>query len=156
MRIVTYLLAGILALYSQFSLASSGMVQLKSQYDLEQTAKRFMAIAQRNQITIITRIAHHKDASAAGKTLRPTYTILFNSPNIDSALLQCSQLAALDLPQKVLIWEDARGAVWFNYNSYSYLEKRHELERCKFPIKKFASSMQKMALEATQRGKARR
>ncbi|MGL5291321.1 MAG: DUF302 domain-containing protein, partial [Vibrionaceae bacterium] len=101
MRIAAYLLASVITLYSQFCLASSGMVQLKSHYDLEQTAKRFMAIAQRNQITIITRIAHHNDASAAGKTLRPTYTILFNSPNIDSALLQCSQLTALDLPQKV-------------------------------------------------------
>ncbi|MGL4826521.1 MAG: DUF302 domain-containing protein [Vibrionaceae bacterium] len=156
MRSATYLLAAMITLYSQFSMASSGMVQLKSQYDIELTAKRFMAIAQRNQISIITRIAHHNNASTAGKTLRPTYTILFNSPNIDSALLQCSQLAALDLPQKVLIWEDGRGNIWFNYNSYSYLEKRHELQRCNFPIKKFANSMQQMALEATQKIKVRR
>jgi uncharacterized protein (DUF302 family) len=34
---------------------------------------------------------------------------------------------AIDLPLKILVWEDAKGKVWISYNSPEYLQKRHGL-----------------------------
>ncbi|HEY3832366.1 MAG TPA: DUF302 domain-containing protein [Acidimicrobiia bacterium] len=36
-------------------------------------------------------------------------------------------LAALDLPLKILVWEDTEGSVWVSYNAPSYLERRYDL-----------------------------
>ena len=34
---------------------------------------------------------------------------------------------AIDLPLKILVWEDAQGKVWLSYNSPEYLNERHDL-----------------------------
>jgi uncharacterized protein (DUF302 family) len=34
---------------------------------------------------------------------------------------------AIDLPLKILVWEDAAGDVWISYNAPSYLQARYHL-----------------------------
>ncbi len=34
---------------------------------------------------------------------------------------------AIDLPLKILIWEDSKGKVWVSYNSPDYIKERHGL-----------------------------
>ena len=34
---------------------------------------------------------------------------------------------AIDLPLKILVWEDAEARVWVSYNSPVYLQERHNL-----------------------------
>ena len=49
--------------------------------------------------------------------LRPTKVVVFGNPKVGTKLMQDSQAAALDLPLRVSIWEDARGRVWVGYRS---------------------------------------
>ena len=35
--------------------------------------------------------------------------------------------SAIDLPLKILVWEDREGKVWVSYNSTTYLQERHGL-----------------------------
>ena len=59
--------------------------------------------------------------------MRPTKLLIFGSPKAGTPLMQASPSIAIDLPLKILIWEDAQGKVWVSYNSPAYLQERHGL-----------------------------
>ena len=44
--------------------------------------------------------------------------------------MECAQTVGIDLPLKVLVWEDAEGQVWLGYNDPAYLAERHEVPDC--------------------------
>ena len=56
-----------------------------------------------------------------------TKLVIFGSPVAGTPLMLASPLSALDLPLKILIWEDERGATFVSYNSPAYLATRHHL-----------------------------
>jgi uncharacterized protein (DUF302 family) len=57
----------------------------------------------------------------------PTKLLIFGSPKAGTPLMIASPGIAIDLPLKILVWEDAEHKVWVSYNSPDYLQKRHEL-----------------------------
>jgi uncharacterized protein (DUF302 family) len=57
----------------------------------------------------------------------PTKLLIFGSPKAGTPLMLAAPSIALDLPLKILIWEDAHGKVWVTYNSPVYLQERHGL-----------------------------
>ena len=60
-------------------------------------------------------------------TMPPTKLLIFGSPKAGTPLMLASPSAALDLPLKILIAEDAQGKVWISYNSAAFLKERHGL-----------------------------
>ncbi len=72
-------------------------------------------------------IDHQANADAIGETLRPTTVKLFGNPELGTPLMQVNQLAGLDLPQKILAWENENQTVRIGYNSASYLRDRHAI-----------------------------
>ena len=59
--------------------------------------------------------------------MRPTKLLIFGSPKAGTPLMLAAPRIAIDLPLKILIWEDAQGKVWVTYNSPVYLQERHGL-----------------------------
>jgi uncharacterized protein (DUF302 family) len=57
----------------------------------------------------------------------PTKLLIFGNPKAGTPLMLAAPSSAIDLPLKILIWEDARGETWLSYNSPEYLQKRHGL-----------------------------
>ena len=53
--------------------------------------------------------------------------VVFGNPAAGTLLMQAAQTAGIDLPLKVLVWEDADGSVKLTYNSPSWIAARHEL-----------------------------
>ena len=41
--------------------------------------------------------------------------------------MQSNQEVGIDLPLKMLVWEDAAGMTWLSYNDPRWIAKRHEL-----------------------------
>jgi uncharacterized protein (DUF302 family) len=70
-------------------------------------------------------VDHSGEAEKAGMTMRPTKLLIFGNPKAGTPLMLASPSIAIDLPLKVLVWEDANGAVWISYNSPAYLRSRH-------------------------------
>ena len=68
-----------------------------------------------------------KPSSEAGKRLRQLVDAL-GKPAVGAAVMLEAPLAALDIPLKVLVWEDGNGAVSVSYNSPGFLGGRHHLE----------------------------
>jgi uncharacterized protein (DUF302 family) len=67
--------------------------------------------------------------------------MIFGNPKVGSPLMKCQQSAAIDLPQKALIWEDDNDRVWISYNDPRYLEKRHNISGCEEVITKIEKAL---------------
>jgi len=114
-------------LYLPLANADNGLITAKSPYTVDETLDRFEAAVTRKGMTIFTRIDHAAGAAKVGKQLRPTVVLVFGNPAIGSLLMQSKQTVAIDLPLKLLVWEDDSGQVWITYNDPDYLVKRHAI-----------------------------
>lgn len=110
--------------------AADGLVALKSPLSASDTMNRFEQIAKDRGLTVFARIDHAAGASKVGLTLRPTEVLIFGSPKGGAPFMECAQSVGIDLPLKVLVWEDASSQVWLGYNDPAYIAKRHEVPGC--------------------------
>jgi len=109
------------------ALPDNGMIHLGSRYSVPETLKRLEALLSAKGLTVFARVDHSGEAAKVGLTMRPTQLIIFGSPKAGTPLMVASPTLAIDLPLKVLAWEDADGKVWLSYNSPEYLKTRHEI-----------------------------
>ena len=110
--------------------AADGLIALKSSYSTDETMDRFEAIAKNKGLNIFARINHTAGAAKIGKTLRPTEVLIFGNAQGGTPFMECNQTVGIDLPLKVLVWQDAAGQVWLGYNDPVYLAKRHGVSQC--------------------------
>lgn len=129
-------------------IAQDGLVTIQSDYSVEETTDRLVAIFEKNGLTVFDKVDHQKGASSVNMELRPTMVIIFGNPKLGTPLMQCAQTTAIDLPQKMLIWEDGDGNVKISYNSPEYLKKRHNIKGCDQELKKIAGALNKFATKA--------
>jgi len=130
MKITTLTLTIILTLFSMTTSAQNGLITIKSQHSVNETANRFEKLVNDKGLKFFMRIDHSLNAANAELSLRPTQVILFGNPLAGTALMNCGQTIAIDLPQKALFWEDEDGQTWVSYNDPYYLQKRHHLDGC--------------------------
>ena len=136
-------------LVTSWSFAESGLVSVKSAYDVKTTADRLEAKLKEKGMNVFIRINHAEVAKKVGKELRPTELVIFGNPKVGTPLMQCSQSIAIDLPQKALIWEDESGQVWLAYNDPQYLATRHGITQCSEVLQKVANALGNFAKAAT-------
>ena len=128
--------------------ASDGLITIDSQYSVNETADRLESELVDKGMTVFSRIDHSKGAISVGKELRPTVLLIFGNPNLGTLLMQCSQAAGIDLPQKALIWEDDTGQSHLSYNDPGYLASRHSLKGCDEVVKKIAGALKNFSSRA--------
>jgi len=105
----------------------SGIVSLASPHSVDETLDRLEGILRAKGITIFARIDQRKEAQRVGLDLRPTQLLIFGNPRAGTPIMAASPGSALDLPLKILAWQDDTGQVWLSYNSPDYLLRRHHL-----------------------------
>jgi uncharacterized protein (DUF302 family) len=130
--------------------SSSDLVTVKSSHNVKATADRLENVLQEKNMTVFIRIDHAAGAQKVNKQLRPTELVIFGNPKVGTPLMQCFQNAAIDLPQKALVWEDVSGTVWLSYNDPAYLVERHAISGCDAVIKKITNALASFAQAATQ------
>jgi uncharacterized protein (DUF302 family) len=136
--------------FVSLTFADNGLISIKSSHDVQRTADRLENTLREKGMTVFIRINHAEGAQKVGKKLRPTELVVFGNPKVGTPLMQCSQSVAIDLPQKVLIWEDEAGHVWLSYNDPKYLAKRHGITECVNVIKKIEKALSNFAHAATR------
>ncbi len=129
---------------------TSGLIKIKSQHNVKATADKLETILKEKGMTVFTRIDHAAGAKKVDQKLRPTELIIFGNPKVGTPLMQCTQTVAIDLPQKMLIWEDESGATWLAYNNPGYLKKRHNIKGCDAVIQKVSGALSNFANAATK------
>jgi uncharacterized protein (DUF302 family) len=103
----------------------SGIVDVPSHHSVDQTVEMLGTILRSKGITLFTVIDHSGEAEKVGMTMRPTKLSIFGNPKAGTPVMLAAPRMAIDLPLKILVWEDATGAVWVSYNSPEYLRVRH-------------------------------
>jgi uncharacterized protein (DUF302 family) len=104
---------------------SDGLVKLASGHTVEATIAKIEAMLQAKGVTIFAVVDHSGEAAKAGLEMRPTKLVIFGSPKAGTPLMVAAPTLAIDLPLKLLVWEDEEGKVWVGYNSVEYLRERH-------------------------------
>lgn len=132
-----------------YGYANSGLITMQSHHSVKQTADRFESIAKDKGLTLFTRVDHQKNAAGVDLTLTPTEVIIFGNPKAGTPLMNCAQSVAIDLPQKVLISEDAKGSVKLTYNDPEYLKARHNIVGCDKVISNISMLLNNLAVAAT-------
>lgn len=106
---------------------NQGLTDISSHHSVEQTVERLKNILQSKGVTLFALIDHSGEAEKVGMKMRPTKLLIFGSPKAGTPLMLAAPTVAIDLPLKILIWEDASGKVWVTYNNPEFLRARHGL-----------------------------
>lgn len=104
---------------------SQGIVTSQSRYTFEETIAKLESLLKEKGIKLFTIIDHSGEAASAGLTMPSTKVIVFGNPKGGTPLMLAAPSAAIDLPLKILVAEDARGKVWLSWNDPAYLQQRH-------------------------------
>jgi uncharacterized protein (DUF302 family) len=107
------------------STTANGIVNIPGNHPVDQTVEKLKGILQARNITLFALVDHSGEAEKAGMKMRPTKLLIFGSPKAGTPLMLAAPSTALDLPLKILVWEDGEGKVWLSYNSPAYLQARH-------------------------------
>ncbi len=106
-------------------MAEDGMITLRCAGGMDAVVARIEALAEARGLTVFARIDHAAGARAAGLTLAPTVLLLLGDAHVGTPLMVMARTAGLDLPLRVLVWEDDRGASWLTYNDPAWIAARH-------------------------------
>jgi uncharacterized protein (DUF302 family) len=108
-------------------MAVDGLTTIRSNSGQTETMNRLEAVVRAKGLTVFARIDHAAGAAEVGLPLRPTELLIFGNAKGGTPLMQSAQTVGIDLPLKVLVWQDASGVTWVSYNDPSWLAKRHGL-----------------------------
>ncbi|OAV43556.1 DUF302 domain-containing protein [Lewinella sp. 4G2] len=105
---------------------NEGLIELTSQNTVAETVAKLKQVIDSNpNLSLITEVDHQQNAAMFFMTLRPTYLVVFGNPNLGTPLIENERTIGLDLPQKMLVFEEENGDVKVVYNDIDYLVARH-------------------------------
>jgi uncharacterized protein (DUF302 family) len=102
-----------------------GLRILPTQHSVAQVLERVQSLARKRGLMVFAQIDFSGDARRAGLDLRPTGLVIVGNPKGGTPLIAATPTAALDLPLKILAWQDAEDRTWVAYNEAEYLQARH-------------------------------
>ncbi|MDX1422202.1 MAG: DUF302 domain-containing protein [Kiloniellales bacterium] len=108
--------------------AEDGLVKKLSARGVQTTMDSLQNLVENKGLTVFARIDHAAAAAEVGEDMLPTQLLVFGNPAIGTQLMTSQRTVGIDLPIKVLIWEEADGRVWIAYNDPAYLAERHGIK----------------------------
>jgi uncharacterized protein (DUF302 family) len=105
--------------------AIDGLRVLPTQHAVADVLQRIQSLARARGLTVFAQIDFSGDAERSGLTLRPTGLVILGNPKGGTPLIVASPTVAIDLPLKILAWQDAEGHTWVAYNEPEYVQARH-------------------------------
>jgi len=108
--------------------AAQQYIVKQSRYSVGETIDRLENLIKQKGIIVYSRIYHSMGAKKAGISMRPTQLIIFGNPKAGSPLINENPLVALDLPLKVMAWQDENNQTWLAYMNSEELTRRHNIQ----------------------------
>lgn len=103
------------------------LITITSNFTFNETTDRVVSFIQSKGFKLFGRVDHAEEAKQNSLTLRPTEIIIFGNPKVGTLLMQDKQTCGIDLPVKILVWEDESGKTKLSYNRLTSLLKKHRL-----------------------------
>ncbi len=112
---------------TEAKMTANGIVDIRSNHTVDATVEKLKSILEAKSVTLFALVDHSGEAAKAGMAMRPTKLFIFGSPKAGTPLMLASPSIAIDLPLKILVWEDQNGQAWVSYNTPEYLRARHNI-----------------------------
>jgi len=106
-----------------------GLITLCSSFGHGETLARFEAAIRANGMSVVARIDHADGALEISVSLDATTLLMFGNRARQAELVKALRLIALELPFKVLIWQDATGQTCVSYTDFRWLATRYGARR---------------------------
>jgi uncharacterized protein (DUF302 family) len=131
--------------------AQAELVRKQSPHSVGETIDRLAAVVKGKGLTVFARIDHAAGAKKVDLDLRPTELIIFGSAKVGTPLMQAQQTMGLDLPLKVLAWQDDGGRVWLAYEAPADMAAAHGLPKDNPVIKKVTGALDALTSAAVKK-----
>jgi uncharacterized protein (DUF302 family) len=125
-----------------------GLVTHASAHGVADTLGRLEVALAAKQLTLFARIDHAAGAAEVGLSLRPTTVLVFGNARGGTPLMQAQQTIGLDLPLKMLVWEDDAGACRITYLDPAWLARRHGVDSELKPVAAMSALLTDLAHSA--------
>lgn len=134
-------------------MASDGLTTLESHFGPKETLDRLEDDVKAKGLTVFARIDHAAGAAAVGMSLLPTAVLIFGNARGGTPLMQAAQLIGIDLPLKVLVWQDTSGKTWLSYYDPAVLARRYGLsEETATPVGNLSAAVRALTSKAAGTG----
>jgi uncharacterized protein (DUF302 family) len=145
-----FALAAMVLLWGVDAMAVDGLITKRSSFGPEETMKRIEADVKAKGLAVFAHVDHAAGAASVGLQLRPTDLLIFGNAKGGTPLMQSVQSIGIDLPLKMLVWQDADGATWVSYNDPAWLTHRHGLDdSTKATVNALTGALNAIATKAT-------
>jgi uncharacterized protein (DUF302 family) len=108
-------------------LTNNGIIHKATRHSVDAALEKLLSTLKAKGVTVFAVVDHSGEAAKVGMEMHPTKLVIFGNPKGGTPLMLAAPSIAIDLPLKILIWEDAQGKNWVSYNSSEYLAERHNL-----------------------------
>ncbi|HWI25803.1 MAG TPA: DUF302 domain-containing protein [Stellaceae bacterium] len=129
-------------------MASNGLITRESTRPAKATIDRLAAALAAKGVTIFARIDHAQGAAEVGMSLPPTEVLIFGNPKAGTPLMQENPAIGIDLPLKMVAWQDATGKSWVAYNDPAWLAQRHGVKGLAAGVAAMAALLEELARHA--------
>lgn len=117
---------------------SEDFVSIESKHSVDETRERLVGLLNEKGIKLFLEVDHAKGAASVNQQISPTQLLVFGNPKLGTPLIKCAPSTGLDLPLKVLIYEDDAGKTRLLYTKPEAMAARHKVSGCDEVIKKMA------------------
>ena len=96
---------------------AADLIEKESPHSVAETIDRLAAAVEKAGATVFARVDHAAGAAKVDMELRPTEMLMFGNPALGTPAMLEAQKTGLDLPLRVLAYEDADGKVMIVYHA---------------------------------------
>jgi uncharacterized protein (DUF302 family) len=123
-------------------MTEDGVVTTASAHPFVETLGRLESALRDKGMTVFARVDHSAGAVSVGLSLRPTVLILFGNPKGGTPLMQAAQKIGLELPLKVLVWQDESAKTWLSYDDPAWLARRFGIDPALAAVAALSSALE--------------
>ncbi|ABQ35494.1 DUF302 domain-containing protein [Bradyrhizobium sp. BTAi1] len=134
--------------HAQSTAAQAGLVTVPSANTMAETEKRLTDALDAAGLKVAARIDHSAGAKAAGLELAPTVVYIFGNPKVGTVLMQAKRTSGIDLPLKILVWEEA-GTVNLTYTDPAEIARRHGIDADLPVLSQMSAAMKRITASAS-------
>lgn len=124
------------------------LVVHQSKFTVKETMDRLASELGKRGITVVARLDHAAGAQSVGMKLAPTEVMIFGNPKLGTPLMLAAPSIAIDLPMRLLAWQDSTGKVWIGYTAPDLLKERHGISDHAESFKVMAGALDSLARSA--------
>ncbi len=132
------------------AMADSHLIVKRSPHTVSDTLDRLSDILKARGISVVARVDHAGAAAKSGMSLRPTAVLIFGNPKLGTPLMVANQKVGLDLPMKVLAWQDESNQVWLAYANPERLKADYGLAGQDATLRQMADALNNLTDAAVQ------